>query len=340
MKIKQNITLKDLTTMRLGGIANFVIEVTSEDEVRQAHQFALDKKLPFFVIGAGSNLIAKDTGYPGVLIKISILGVEIMEETTNSLTVTIGAGETWDDITKQFSEQGWSGIEAMSGIPGTAGATVIQNVGAYGQEIVNTLQTVRVYDTKIQEFTTLTAKDCKLSYRHSIFRGEATGRYIVTQITLKLTHTQLQPPLYNSLQKYFDNQQSSDYSPSAIRKAVLAVRASKLPDPKKLPNSGSFFKNALINKDQADQLRVIDEQAPIFVADNQLFKVPSGYLIEKAGLKNKSLFGFKVHDQNAVVLVNESADSYHDLIKARQTIIQTVADKFQITLEQEPLEIG
>lgn len=339
MQIKKNIPLKDLTTMRLGGPAKFMVEVKSVDDVKQAHQFALDKKLPFFVIGAGSNLIAQDNGYKGVLIKMSILGQEIIQETADSLTVTIGAGEIWDDIARQFSEQDWSGIEAMSGIPGTAGATVIQNVGAYGQEIVDTLQTVQVYDTTTKQPVTLTTEDCRLAYRDSIFRSEALGRYIVTSITIQLTHTQLQPPLYTSLQRYFDERQSNDYSPSAIRRAVLAVRASKLPDPIETPNSGSFFKNALIDQDQANKIKTFDDQAPIFRVDEHFFKIPSGYLIEKAGLKGQSLFGFKIHDQNAVILVNESATSYQDLVQAREAIIQKVAEKFQIKIEQEPLEI-
>lgn len=339
MEIHKDIPLKNFTTMRLGGLASFMVEVKSEAELLEAHQFAIKNKLPFFIIGDGSNLIAKDEGYKGLIIKIRLNGFKVIKDEDHKVLIEIGAGENWDEVVSKTVDMGLSGIEAMSGIPGTAGATPIQNVGAYGQEISDTLQSVRVYDTKTKQFTNLQANQCQLAYRDSIFRNSQAGRYIITSLVISLSRQNPQPPFYNSLQKYLDELGTKNYSPKIIRQAVLTIRNTKLPDPKQLANSGSFFKNAIVEKWQANDIQGKYPDTPIFAIADSKYKIPAGFLIETAGLKNKLFHGFRVYDKNAVVLVNESAQSYQDLVKARYEITAAIYSLFGVQLEQEPLEI-
>lgn len=340
MEIHKDIPLKNFTTMRLGGAAEQMVEVYNEEELAEACQLAKKNNLAIFVIGDGSNLIARDEGFKGLVIRIRITGFTVIKDDQSSATIEIGAGENWDETVKRIVDLNLSGIEAMSGIPGTAGATIVQNSGAYGQEIVDSLLSVKAYDTTTSKMVNLSAKDCQLGYRSSIFRGDEMGRYIITSLTLQLSRSTMQPPFYNSLQKYLDDLGSQDYSPAAIRQAVLNIRKSKIPDPKQLANSGSFFKNAIAEKWQIDDIKRIDSNIPLFAMADGRYKIPAGYLIEAAGLKGKLFNGIRVYDKNAVILVNESAKSYQDLAKARYDISAAVYSLFRIELEQEPLEIG
>lgn len=325
--------------MKLGGSARFMTTVTTPEEAAAACRNATLQSIPFFVLGGGSNVVARDEGYRGLVIRNRILGIETIEDTSASTTFKIGAGESWDEIVTKSVQMGLSGIEAMSAIPGTAGAAPVQNVGAYGQEIADTLVSLEAYDSKEDRFVVLSNSECGFAYRHSIFRGEQAGRYLIINITLRLFKTPPEPPFYAALQQYFDEHNITLFSPSAIREAVCAIRADKLPDPALLPNTGSFFKNAIIEEWQLDELRKTWPDIPSYDLGNKQVKVPSGWLIENAGLKGQVLHGMKVHDKNALVLINESASSYADLAAARSEIIAKVRDTFRIIIEQEPLEI-
>ncbi|MEI7539598.1 MAG: UDP-N-acetylmuramate dehydrogenase [Candidatus Saccharibacteria bacterium] len=339
MKTLKNIPLKDLTTMKLGGNASFIAEVYNQSDVVEACNSASSQKLPIFVLGGGSNIIARDEGFNGIIIHIHIPGFEVIDDDVNCTTIKIGAGENWDSVVERTVGMQLSGIEAMSAIPGTAGATPVQNVGAYGQEIADTLQSLTAYDTKTNTFVELTNADCEFTYRYSIFRGASTGRYIITAITLKLSKKQPEPPFYNALQSYLDKHNITTFDVKTIRDAIIEIRKNKLPDPMTLPNTGSFFKNAVVGKQQMYGLRAIDSDIPVFEMNNGSYKIPSGWLIEHAGLKGKLIHGMRVYDKNALVLVNESAESYNDLALARDEIIKTVHDTFQVQIQQEPLEI-
>lgn len=339
MDIHTNIPLKNYTTMKLGGNARFITEVHTPEEVATVYRNAKAQSLPVFIIGGGSNIIAKDEGFEGLVIRIRIPGFDIIADDLNSTTIQIGAGEEWDNIVKRTVDMHLSGIEAMSAIPGTAGASPVQNVGAYGQEIADTLESLVAYDTAQDVFVTLQTADCGFSYRHSIFRGEQIGRFIITSITLKLSKTNPQPPFYDALQSYFDEHGIRIFTQDIVRNAVIDIRTNKLPDPKLLPNSGSFFKNAIVEGWQLSDLRLIDPNIPTYDMGDDHFKIPTGWLIEQTGFKGKLLHGIRVHDKNALVLINESATSYRDLADARDEIIDAVRDKFRIQIEQEPLEI-
>ena len=339
MDIHTNIPLKNYTTMRLGGNARFMTDVRTPNEVASVCQNAKKQNLPIFILGGGSNIIVNDAGFSGIVIRNRIPGFEVIADDSTSTTIKMGAGEIWDEVVKRAVDMNLSGIEAMSAIPGTAGAAPVQNVGAYGQEVADTLMSLDAYDIQEERFVALQNADCGFSYRHSIFRGEAAGRYVILSITLKLYKAVPQPPFYKAVQDYFDTHGITIFTPQAIRDAVIDIRANKLPDPKETPNTGSFFKNAIVEDWQLNDLRKEYPDIPTYDMPDGRFKVPTGWLIEQTGLKGKVLHGMKVHDKNALVLINESAKNYADLAAAREEIIGAVRDKFHIMIEQEPLEI-
>ncbi len=339
MEFHENIPLKNFTTMRLGGNARYMTEVRTPDEVVTAFKSAKSQNLPIFIIGGGSNVIASDNGFAGLVMRMRIPGFEIVGDDTNSTTIKVGAGEEWDSVVGRTVEMRLSGIEAMSAIPGTTGAAPVQNVGAYGQEIADTLVSLDAYDSQNDSFVTLNNADCGFSYRQSIFRSTQVGRYIIISLTLKLSKNLPQPPFYEALQKYFDERNVTMFTQEIVRDAVIDIRTNKLPDPKLLPNSGSFFKNAVVESWQLNELKSKYPNIPVFDMGDGKFKIPSGWLIEQTGLKGQVLHGIKIHDKNCLVLINQSATGYSDLAQARDEIIGAVRDKFRVQIEQEPLEI-
>jgi UDP-N-acetylmuramate dehydrogenase len=339
MDIHTNIPLKNYTTLKLGGNARFMTEVHTRDEVAEICKNAKSQGLSIFVLGGGSNIIVPDDGFNGIVIRNRIPGFEIVHDEAGQSTICIGAGENWDETVKRTVAMNLSGIEALSAIPGTTGAAPVQNIGAYGQEIADVLISLEAYDITNDAFVVLETLDCGFSYRHSIFRGDAAGRYVITSLTLRLYKSAPQPPFYEAVQDYFDSNNITLYTPQAVRDAVIQIRTEKLPDPKLLPNAGSFFKNAIIEDWQLTDLQKQYPDMPFYDMSDGHYKIPTGWLIEQTGLKGKTLHGMKVHDKNALVLINESAKSYADLASARTEIMGAVRDQFRITIEQEPLEI-
>ena len=340
MEVHTNIPLKNFTSMRIGGPARFMVEVRSAEEVMAVHRNATSKNLPIFILGGGSNVIVKDEGFPGIVIRIRIPGFEIINDDINTTTIKIGAGESWDEIVKRTVDMHLSGIEAMSMIPGTCGASPVQNIGAYGQEISETLVCLEAYDSETDQLIVLQNDACGFDYRNSIFRGNEKVSYIITSITLKLSKNLPSPPFYDALQLYFDEHKITFFTGEIVREAVIAIRTEKLPDPKLRPNTGSFFKNAIVQNWQLDDLRKAFPEIKVFDMGDGNSKIPTGWLIEQAGLKGQLLHGMRVHDKNSLVLINESATGYADLALARDEIIGVVRDKFRIQIEQEPPEIG
>lgn len=339
MDVHQNIPLKNYLTMKLGGNARYMVDVTTPEELASAVRGAKQQNISFFILGGGSNVIAKDEGYQGLVIRNRIMGFEVIEDSAAHTVVKIGAGENWDEVVSRTVDMNLSGIEAMSGIPGTAGAAPVQNVGAYGQEIADTMVELEAYDSQTDEFVRLASEDCGFSYRASIFRESEMGRYGIYSLTLKLYKSAPQPPFYEALQRYFDQNAITIFTPKTVRDAVLAIRKDKLPDPKERPNAGSFFKNAIIEDWELEQLRKDWPDMPAYDLGNKKFKVPTGWLIEHVDMKGKLLGGIRVHDKNSLVLINESATTYGDLASAREAITDAVRDTFRIAIKQEPLEM-
>lgn len=325
--------------MRLGGNARYMVTASTPEDIAKVYEEASKRSLPVFVLGGGSNLIVKDEGFSGIVILNRVQGFEVLDDDGARVMIKVGGGEDWDGIVRRTVEMNLSGIEAMSGIPGTAGAAPVQNIGAYGQEIAETLISLEAYDRETGRVVMLENADCSFSYRHSIFRGRAAGRYIITSITIGLYKAPTQPPFYKAVEDYFSKHNITTFTPQIIRDAVLHIRDSKLPDPKKQPNAGSFFKNALVEPWQVNELKQQYQDMPAYEMSDGHYKIPTGWLIEQTGLKGKIFHGFRVHTGNALVLINESARSYRDLAAARDVITGAVRDKFRISIEQEPLEL-
>ena len=340
MDVMTNISLKQYTTMKLGGEARYMATADSPGDVVSLYRNARKENLPIFVLGGGSNVITHDEVFEGIVLLNKIKGFEVISETDETTDVKIGAGEVWDEVVEKTIGLGLQGVEAMSGIPGTAGAAPVQNVGAYGQEIADTLISLEAYDSKTDTIVTISADECDFSYRNSIFRDKEKGRYCILNITLRLNKAEPKPPYYASLQKYIDENDIREVNLSVIRVAVLNIRSEKLPDPAELPSAGSFFKNALVEKWKLEELQKEYSDIPNYAMSDGRYKIPTGWLIDKAGLRGYRSHGMRVYEKNALVLVNDSATGYDDLATIREEIVQIVFDKFGIKIEQEPLELS
>lgn len=333
----ENVSLAEYCTMKLGGKARYLCTVTNKEELAEAVRWGGDQGLKILMLGGGSNVVFGETGFDGLVIVDEVKGFEVTAEDDQSTTITIGAGENWDEVVARTVDMNLSGIEALSLIPGSTGGTPVQNVGAYGQEISQTLVSIDVYDSIDQSFVTLTKDDLDLDYRSSNLKVPIQQRrYFIHAVTLKLSKTMtLKRPLYEALEKYFVEHDIADLTPLTVRKAVIAVRSSKLPDPQEIPNSGSFFANPIVDEEVYETIKLAHPDVKAYPIHGQ-YKLAAGWLVEHAGLKNYAAHGLKTYDKQALVIVNESAHDAADLMKFRDEIIAKVQESFGVTLEQEP----
>ena len=324
--------------MRLGGTAAYLVEVRSRSEVEAAVVWASDKSLPVIMIGSGSNIIWPDSGYPGLVIVSQITGFEKFEEDTENTYLTIGSGENWDSIVERAVNMGLTGIEALSLIPGTAGATPVQNVGAYGQQVSDTLVSVEAYDRQDKKFLTIPNIDCGFSYRNSRFKSSDKGRFFITSLSLHLLHANPLPPFYPSVQSYFAEHSINAYTPQTLREAVIAIRRAKLPDPAQVANNGSFFTNPIIEESQLNELLAHYPTTNYWRLDAGKCKISAAWLVEQAGFRgvHDKETGMATWPGQALVFVNEGAKTTADLLKFKQKVTDKVSSMFDIKLEQEP----
>jgi UDP-N-acetylmuramate dehydrogenase len=339
MNLRQNASLRDYSTMRLGGTVAYLAEITSRQELAEAVSWGRQQDLPIIMIGGGSNIIWKDEGFDGLLLVNKILRYEDFVEDEQNHYVTIGAGENWDSVVARSVEAGLTGIECLSLIPGSAGGTPVQNVGAYGQEIADTLVTVEAYDCETGSFINIPASDCGFGYRTSRFKTADKDRFFITALTLHLMYDYPVPPFYAGLQRYLDENSITEYTPQTLRKAVVAIRSAKLPDPAQVANNGSFFANPIVDNGAFAQIAAdFGENIPHWSVDETHTKIAAAWLIEQAGFKDvhDSLTGMATWHAQPLVLVNEHAESTAQLVAFRDQIIETVQVKFGVRLHQEP----
>lgn len=341
MNIQEKAPLESFNTFRIKTTARCLVVVSTLVELTKALDLAKAKNLPVVILGGGSNVIIKDNGIlECIVIKIEIAGFEIIEDTDSHSLVKIGAGEAWDNVVSLSVTKGLGGIEALSAIPGTAGATPIQNVGAYGQEISDTLVHLEAYEISNGNICKLTHEDCKFGYRDSVFKNESRDRYIILSIVLKLSKSKPAIPQYPGLQNYFDANSITEPTLAQIRKAVIETRKAKLPDPAEIPSVGSFFKNPFISKKQSEVIKSTYPSAAIFPVDENTDKIAAGWLIDSLGIKGKVFGNLQIYDKNALVIVNNGNATYKELEELVSYIKDKVYEKFQINLEQEPVVIG
>lgn len=323
--------------MRLGGPAKYLLDITSPQQIEPALQWAAQRNCKVIMIGDGSNIVWNDQGFDGLVLVNKIMGFELQDQEFETF-VNINAGENWDSTVAKTVEAGLSGIENLSLIPGTAGATPVQNVGAYGKEIADTLVCVQAYDTLEKKMVVIPKTECDFSYRKSRFNGKDKGRFMITSITLALSKNPPMPPFYGALQTYLSQHNITTYTPQIIRKAVIAVRNSKLPDPTKVANCGSFFANPIIEKYQLEELIDKFPGIPHWDIGDNTSKISAAWMLDQMGLKgyHEPNTGMATWDKHALVFVNEKAKDTASLIAFRDAIIKKAEEKFGVTLKQEP----
>ena len=337
MYMLDDVPLNAYSTMKLGGKAAHLLEINDRNEIPKAITWAEENNLPVIMIGGGSNIIWPDSGYAGLVMVNKITGFDLSEN-DSSAYLTVGAGEIWDTVVEQSVNAGYSGLEFLSLIPGTAGATPIQNVGAYGREISDVLTTVQAYDRQSKTFVTISASECNFSYRSSRFKTTDKGRFFIFSVGFLLTKTNPAPPFYASLQSYLSENNISEHTPKTIRDAVIAIRKSKLPDPDVIANNGSFFANPIVSSDQF--IGIYDKFPDIRHWQNEdgTVKLSAGWLIEQSGFKGyrDEQTGMAIWPKQANVIINDKAKSTSDLICFKQKILDGVQQKFGVELKQEP----
>ena len=342
LKILEYVDIKNYSTFKIGGQFRYFTLISSISDLKSFHIIIQNdlifKNIPIFILGGGSNIVFSDGLLDVFALKNEIKGFEIISETDEYIDIKVGAGEIWDDIVKKTVDMNLSGLEALSAIPGTVGAGPVQNIGAYGSEIKDTLLEVEVFDIKNGEIFNISNKDCKFRYRDSIFKNEARGKYIIVSVTYRLEKSASPSKVfsYPGVMKYFDDKRIENPTLKQIREAIIDIRSKKLPNPKDIPNVGSFFKNPIVENNIADGIKVKYPEIKFFPIGEKYVKIPAGWLIENAGLKGKSLGSISVYDKNALVLVNNGNATKDDLLKAKNEIIKIVEEKFGIILEQEP----
>jgi len=340
MNIQHNVSLANYSTMRLGGVATYLTTVEDQKTLIEVVDAAKKHNIKMIMIGKGSNIIWRDEGFPGLVIVNKILGFELSREDEIGVFITVGSGESWDSVVKRSVDMGLSGIECLSLIPGTAGATPVQNVGAYGQDISQTLVTIYAYDSLENKMVTLSASDCELGYRKSRFNTKDKGRFFITSITLCLRKMNPLPPFYPTLASYLEEQQIKEYTPEIIRNAVIKIRQQKLPDPEIIPNCGSFFANPIVDKSILESLQENFPMVPSWSIDNSSsVKLSAAWLLEQIGLNNyfDQETGIATYEFQPLIFVNRSAKNTNDLIKFADLAKNKVKQQFNIDLIQEPL---
>lgn len=339
LTIATEVPLARYSTMRLGGSAAFAVAVSDAEQAAQACRWAMDRGLPFIVVGSGSNIVWRDVGFDGLLIVNRIGGYDEAMQPDGSVLMTAGAGENWDSIVERSVASGLTGIEAMSLVPGTAGATPVQNVGAYGQDVSQTLVSVQAYDSHTATMVSISNPECHFGYRASRFKSDDRGRFIITSVSFRLERGSIKPPYYRALQTYMDEHGITDTSPASIRQAVISIRSDKLPDPAKIANNGSFFANPIVSQETFDAIAQAypELEVPHWPADAGI-KLSAAWLLDQAGFKDyhDSGTGMATWHRQPLVLVNERASATAALLTFRDNIITTVADRFGVTLQQEP----
>ncbi len=328
-----NLDLRTYSTFKIGGVAHKVFILQTFENIVEAYTYASYMKKPFVIIGEGSNSIFADTTDKYVIGLMQIKGIEILTQENETVYIKAFAGELWDTVVDWSVEHGLSGIEALSGIPGTAGAAPIQNIGAYGTDVSSTFFEAEIFDTHDQKIKTFAKDNCNFGYRDSIFKKEK-DRYIIISITLKLSTLPATIPQYKDVQEYFVS--NSNPSTKEIRDAIIQIRNSKIPNYKTIPNCGSFFKNPVINKEHLEKIRVNFPEIPSFELPNRMYKVFAGWLIEHVDYVSAQTGGIVFNDANKLVLLNSSNATFDDLQNTLSKITKLVQDTYNITLEIEP----
>ena len=350
MLLQENILLAPLTTFRIGGPARFFVEAKSVPEVQQAVAVAHSKDLPLFVLGGGSNLVVADAGWPGLVLKIAIPGIEMRpgHNEEGKALFDVGAGESWDRFVSHAVMAHFAGVECLSGIPGSVGGTPVQNVGAYGQDVSETIDSVEVLDLKDGQVRELCREACGFTYRSSIFNTTERGRFIILRVVYALTPGGAPRITYTDLKRHFEGRETAP-NLAETREAVRHIRALKgmllvAGDPD-CQSAGSFFKNPVLTAEQHEDLRkraiAKGFAVPSYPALEKSKKVSAAWLVEKSGFaRGYELGHVGISSKHALAIVNRGGATAAEVIALKDQIQQRVEEIWGIHLDPEPVFVG
>ena len=327
-------SLKSHNSFGIEASAEFFCEVSTEAELFQALEFATKSSLPILILGGGSNLLLTKN-YEGLVVKIGNKGIEIVEETQSTVVIKVAAGENWHDLVCYCLQNNWFGMENLSLIPGNVGASPMQNIGAYGIEAKNLIQSVRFLAIENMKWENLEAEKCNFGYRESIFKHELKGKVIIWSVNFCLQKKANVKVDYGDIQAVLSRKGIEKPSPGDVSEAVIEIRRSKLPDPLKIGNAGSFFKNPVVENSVYEDIKSKYPSVPSYLVDANHVKVPAGWLIENAGWKGKKLGSYGVHEKQALVLVNYGGASGLEIWNLSKEIQNDIKAKFNIDLQIE-----
>jgi UDP-N-acetylmuramate dehydrogenase len=347
MIVQENIPLAPLTTFKIGGPARYFVEAKSVDEVKEAVALSRDRKLPLFVLGGGSNLLVADAGWPGLVLKVGILGINHAHG-HDRVIFEAGAGEDWDGFVSLAVTHQCAGIECLSGIPGSVGGTPVQNVGAYGQEAADIIESVQALDLNSGEVSELCKEDCGFRYRTSIFNTTERGRYVILQVNFALRHGSPARIEYADLKKYFSGW-TTPPTLAQTREAVRQIRATKAmlitPGDEDCRSAGSFFKNPVLTAEAHEQLlaRAAAKrlQIPSYPALDAQRKVSAAWLVEHSGFSRGYTLGrVRISRKHALAIVNRGGATAAEVVALEEQIRLRVEEIWGIRLEPEPVFVG
>lgn len=330
MNIKENVSLAQYTTFKIGGPAKFFCLAKDEEELVEVINFAKTKSLPIFVIGGGSNLLVSDSGFAGLVIKLDIKGIKYDGD-----SVTACAGENWDDLVADTVSRGYYGLENLSAIPGTVGASPVQNIGAYGKEVSDLIDSVRVLDIDSGKFITLKNSECSFEYRDSIFKHQK-GKSIIVSVVFKLEKNGKVDISYKDLKDYFASKGVINPTIKEVRDAVIEIRKEKLPDWNLWGTAGSFFKNPIISVQEYVDLRQKFPDIPSFAQSDGRVKISLAWILDKiCNAKNLAVGKAMVYEKQALVLVTKSGASATEVVELSRKIQDLVKEKTGLIIEAE-----
>ena len=332
MRIEENYSLEKHNTFHLSVRTRWFMEYASEEELERILRDEYFQECFSLHIGSGSNLLFIND-FNGIILHSAIKGIKVEKETNEHVWLRVGAAEKWDDVVAYAVDHGWGGIENLSLIPGETGAAAVQNIGAYGAEIKDVIESVETYNQLTFEKRIFTNKECEYSYRYSYFKNEHNDPHIVTYVLLRLNKQPVFSINYGNLKEALSAY--PEVSPKTVRDAVITIRKEKLPDPDKLGNAGSFFMNPIIPSAQYNNLKEQYPTMPSYPAGEGMVKVPAGWLIEQCGFKGKSHGEVGVYEKQALVLVNLGNAKGFEIALAAESIRTAVKDSFGIEIMPE-----
>jgi len=326
--------LQSYNTLASPVCADFFVAVKDEAELLAALKFAHERELPLLVLGGGSNIVLHDD-FPGLVIHVQFLGKELMREDDDFFYVKAAAGESWSDFVNYCLDENFWGLENLSLIPGNVGAAPIQNIGAYGVELKDVFSELTALDIKSGLTITFTHEACQFGYRDSVFKNALKDQFIITSVTFRLTKVPCLKVHYPALQAALVGYQSETITPELVSQVVCDIRRSKLPDPKQIPNVGSFFKNPIISLEKLAEIQQDFPKVVYYPVDENLVKLAAGWLIDRAGWKGFEQ-GAAVHGQQALVLTNPARLKGSAVLAVAEMIKASILKQFGVELEQEP----